>query len=106
MYLFLMINLKKKHFFVALGLRCCMRAFSSCSKQGTTVCCGARASHCGGFSCFEAQALGARASVVNSMWALECGPAVVVHGVSCSKVCGIFLDQRSNSYPLHWQADS
>ena len=34
-------------FLAALGLRC-----------------GARASHCGGFSCCRAQALGARASVV------------------------------------------
>ena len=55
---------------VALGLRCCTRAFSSC---------GAHASHCGGFSCCGAWALGARASVVVACsvsscgsWALEC----------------------------------
>ena len=31
---------------------------------------------------------------------------VVVHGLSCSAACGIFLDQGSNPCPLHWQADS
>ena len=46
-------------------------------------------SRCVGFS-----SCGARASVV------------VAHGLSCSAVCGIFLDQGSNPCPLHWQADS
>ena len=41
--------------------------------------CGARASHCGGFSCCGAQALGVRASVV------------VAHGLRCSAACGILL---------------
>ena len=50
-------------FLAALGLCCCMRAFSSCREWGVTLRCGARASHCGGFSCFGAQALGTRASV-------------------------------------------
>ena len=27
---------------------------------------------------------------------------VVVHGLSCSEACGIFLDQGSNPYPPHW----
>ena len=31
---------------------------------------------------------------------------VVVQGLSCSAACGIFLDQRLNPCPLHWQADS
>ena len=31
---------------------------------------------------------------------------VVVHGLSCSVTCGIFLDQESNLCPLHWQVDS
>ena len=54
----------------------------------------ARASHCSGFSCCGAQALGAWASVV------------VARGLSCSVACGIFPDQGSNPCPLHWQADS
>ena len=31
---------------------------------------------------------------------------VVAHGPSCSVACGIFPDQCSNPFPLHWQADS
>ena len=57
----------------ALGLRCCVQAFSSCSEQGATLGCGARASHCGGFSCCGAQALSARASVVAARGLSSCG---------------------------------
>ena len=42
-------------FLAALGLRCYAQAFSNC---------GERASHCGGFSCCGARALGTQASVV------------------------------------------
>ena len=33
------------------------------------------------------------------------GSGVVVHRLSRSLACGIFPDQGSNSYLLHWQAD-
>ena len=46
-------------FLAALGLCCHTWAFSSC---------GARASHCSGFSSCRAQALGAWASVVVARW--------------------------------------
>ena len=73
--------------------------------------CGAWASHCSGFSCCGAQALGVWASgfVAHrlsscSLWALECaGSVVVAHRFSCSAVCGIFLDKGSNPCPLHWK---
>ena len=51
-------------FLAALGFHCCAWAFSSCIERGATLCCGAWASHCGGFSCCGARALGAWASVV------------------------------------------
>ena len=51
-------------FLAALGLRCCARAFSSCSEQGLLFVAASGASHCSGFSCCRAQALGGRASVV------------------------------------------
>ena len=51
-------------------------------------------SHCSGFSCYGAQALGAQASVV------------AAHRLSCSTACGILLDQGSNLCLLHWPADS
>ena len=50
-------------FLAVLAFRCCARAFSSRGERDTLRC-GARASHCGGFSCCGARALGARASVV------------------------------------------
>ena len=40
---------------------------------GATLRCGARASHCGGFSCDGAPALGARASVVAALGLSSCG---------------------------------
>ena len=42
-------------------------------QAGATLRCGARASHCGGFSCCGALALGARASVVVAHGLSSCG---------------------------------
>ena len=50
-----------------LGLRCCARALSSCGEWGP-LCCGARASHCGGLPC-----CGARAPVVVAHMLGSCG---------------------------------
>ena len=55
-YLFFFINLFVYLFLAALGL-----------------CCGVRASHCGGFSCCGARALGAWASVVAARGLSSCG---------------------------------
>ena len=52
---------------------CCVRAFSSCGERGPLFCCGARASHCGGFSRCRAQALGTWASVVVARGLSSCG---------------------------------
>ena len=49
-------------FLTALGLRCCSRAFSSCSERGRPSSCSVRASHRSGVSCSRAQALGHRLS--------------------------------------------
>ena len=76
--------------------------------MGVTLCCGAQASHCGGFSCGGTQALGSQASVVAALGlssgsrALERSSVVVAHGLSCSTACGIFPDQGKNPRPLHW----
>ena len=48
---------------VVVGLNCYVKAFSSCSEQ-ELLCCSAQASHCGGFSCYRAQASGTWASGV------------------------------------------
>ena len=34
------------------------------------------------------------------------GSVAVVHGLSCSEACGIFLDQKSKLGLLHWQVES
>ena len=109
-YLFIfLINL----FMAALGLHCCAD-FLQLQRAGATLRCGVRASHCGGFSCCRARALGTRASVVvahglQQLWLAglqSTDSVVVVHGLGCSMACGIFPDQGSNPCPLHWQVDS
>ena len=61
---------------------------------GATHHCAVQASHCGGFSCREAQALDTWASVV------------VARDLGYPTTCAIFPDQPSNSCPLRWQVDS
>ena len=56
-----------------LGLHCCSWAFSSCGEQGLLSSFGARASHCSGFSCCRAQALGHRDFSSCGPWVLERG---------------------------------
>ena len=41
-------------------------------------------------------------SLASRVWA----SVIAAHRLSCSKACGIFQDQGSNSCSLHWQADS
>ena len=100
--LFLFIDL----FLVVLGLCCCMRAFSSCSKWGILSSCGVQASHCGGFFCCKAWALGCVDFSSFISQALECGSVAVVHWLSCPAACRIFPDLGWNLCPLRWQTDS
>ena len=79
-----------------LGLCCWAQAFSSC---------GALASHCGGFSDCEAQALGPRASVAAAPGLWSAGSVVVALRLSCSTACGIFPNQGSDPCLLHWQVN-
>ena len=68
-------------FLAALGLHCCTQAFSSCGER-STLCCGAGASHCGGFSCCGARALGTRASVFVVRGLSSCGSRALEHRLS------------------------
>ena len=70
-------------FLAALGLHCCMWA---------TLCCGAQASHCSGFSCCGAQAVGRMGSVVIGGRLESTSSVFVTHGLCCSEACGIFSD--------------
>ena len=78
-----------------LDLHCYARALSSCGEQGllfvvvrglliagATLCCGARASHCSGFSCCGAWAVGVRASVVVARGLSSCGSLALERRVS------------------------
>ena len=47
-----------------------------------------------------------RPLLLQSTGSRPAGSVTVAHGPSCSTACGIFPDQGSNPYPLHWQADS
>ena len=83
----------------ALGLRCCVWAFSSCQELGLLLSCGARASQCSVLSCCGAQALGHVGFSTYGSWALERRLR------SCPGAYGIFLDQGLNSCLLRWQSD-
>ena len=88
-----------------LGLPCCPRAFFRGILQlqwaGAILCCGAQASHCGGFSGWGAQALGVWVSVAAGHRLSSCGALAF----RCSVACGIVPDQGSNPCLLPWQAD-
>ena len=75
-------------------------------QAGTALHCSAWASHCRGFSCCGAQALGYAGFSSYGSGALGTGSLAVAHWLGCSKACGIFPDQGLNPCLLHWQADS
>ena len=80
-------------FLDALGLPLLHRLFST-QRVWVPLRCSVLASHCSGFFCCGAWALGCVGSV-----AVACGPC-------CPMACGIFPDHGSNPRSLHWQADS
>ena len=90
-------------FLAALGLHCCVWAFSSCGEwellfvavHGLLIAVA---------SLFAEHGL--QAHGLQQLWRQSAGAVVVAHGLSCSAACGIFLDQGSNPCPLHWQAAS
>ena len=61
--------------------------FSGCGEPGAALCCSAQASHCGGFSCCGARALGAWALVVVARGLCSCGPWALEHRLSS---CGVW----------------
>ena len=92
--------------FGCLGSSLLSVGFPYLGRAGATLCCGAWASHCGGFSCCGARALGVRASVVVAHGLQGPGSVVVAQGLRCFVACAVFLGQGSNPCPLHWQVDS
>ena len=82
-------------FLAALGLRCYVWAFFQLWRAGAALHCGMCASHCSGFSCCRARALGMRASVVVAHGLSSCGArALECRLSSCGAwaqlLCGIW----------------
>ena len=73
----------------ALGLRCCLRAFSSCRERGLLIVVVRRLLIAVASLVAEHGLYGTWASVL------------MAHGLSCSAACGIFPEQGSNPCPLH-----
>ena len=74
-------------FMAVLGLHCSMPAFSSCGEWGAKLCCGAWASHCGGFSHCGTRALGTQASVLVVRGLSSCGSRALEHRLSSCGAC-------------------
>ena len=87
MCVFIFIFIFLKFFLAVLGLHCCAWAFSSCGEQGATPRCGARASHCGGFSYCGAWALGTWVPVAMALGLSSCGSRALEHRLSS---CGVW----------------
>ena len=115
-------------FLAALGLCCCMRAFSSCAEEGLPtlrtqglliVVASLVAGH--RLSCARASVVLVHGLISCGLWDLKhpgfssCGSVVVTHrlwntvvacGLKYPSACGIFPDQGLNPCPLLWQMDS
>ena len=99
---FLKFYYLNKMFLVVLDLCGCSWTFSSCSKRGAPFCCGAWASHCGGFSCCGARLMGSWASVVAAHGLQSVGSIIFM----CTGLVGLGMWDLPWPCPLHWQADS
>ena len=69
-------------FFGCVGSSLLHAGFLWLQRVGATVRCGVWASHCGGFSCCRARALGTRASVVVAHGLSSCGSQALEHRLS------------------------
>ena len=69
-------------YFWLCGVFVAARGLSLVWRAGAALRCGAWASHCGGFSCCGARALGAWASVVAARRLSSCGSRALEHRLS------------------------
>ena len=111
-----MVGFCAMHPFVPLFLNVLVTYFWSCWVSGPRrlpSSCAAWVSPCSGFPCGEAQPGGRRLPWLQRVGSVAVCPGLQstdsiagAHRFSCSKACGIFLDQESNPRLLYWQADS
>ena len=83
LFIFIYLFLKFIYLFIYFWLRWVFVAACNLSLVAeATLRCSAQASHCGGFSCCGAQALGARASVFVAHGLRSCGLQALEHKLS------------------------
>ena len=99
-------------FLAVLGLHCCAGFSAVVVSRGLLFSSGAGASHCGRSSYCGARALGTQwlrrvhSAVLVAPRLESTGLVIVALSLSYPVACGIFLDQVSNTCPLHWQVNS
>ena len=93
------------YFMAVLGLRFCVRAFSSGGKCGPFLI-AVRGPPIIVASLGAEHRLQTRRLSSCGTGSRRAGSVVVAHGPSCSAACGIFPDQGPNPCALRWQADS
>ena len=81
-FIFLFIYFLNLFIFGCIGSLSLHAGFLQLCRAGANLCSGARASHCGGFSCCRAWALSARASVVVEHGLSSCGSWALEHRLS------------------------
>ncbi|KAI4574890.1 hypothetical protein MJT46_004169, partial [Ovis ammon polii x Ovis aries] len=82
---------------------CCPLQFTNEDSEVLSVCYLLEHPNHGGSSCCKAQVLEHPQLLgLQQLWHMG-SVALVVQGLNCPAACGIFSNQGSNPYPLHWQ---
>ena len=97
--LFFFFNIFFIHLFVfgCTGSSLLLSGFLSLRRAGSTLCCSARASHLGGFSCFRAQARGAWASVAVAGGLRSYASRALEHWLSSCGVWALIAPRHAES---------
>ena len=105
-YLFFISNLFYLFIFGCVGSSLLCTGFLYLHRAGATLNCGVWASHCSGFSCCRARAVGVRASVVAARGLSRCGSQALERRLSScgarlrySAACGIFRTRARTCVP-------
>ena len=84
-------------YFGCIGSSLLHAGFLQLRRAGATLHCGARASHCGGFSCCRTWALGMRTSIVMVHGLSSCGAQALQHRLSS---CGTWAQLLRSMWDL------
>ena len=78
-YIYMYVYIFFKFIFGRVWSSLLCAGFLQLQRAGATLRCGVQTSHCGGFSCCRARALGTRASVVAARGLSRCGSQALEH---------------------------